>query len=234
MGVEEISKDTELFSDSGDTLAEQIARQLRRDILRGRLPPGSPVKERDNAAELGVSRTPMREAIRILANEGLVQLRPSRSPIVVNMTPKEISDQVVVLLALEKLSAELACANATEEDLSDIREINDRMADAYDHIDALDLFENDMSFHTAIAKASHNDALAETHRAFLARLWRARYLSARQRRNRERVVSHHGAILMALEARDPEAVRSSINDHLGNLANDILAALEIESRQGRR
>ena len=64
------------------TLPEQIAQSLRRDILRGRLSPGDSIKERDNAAERGVSRTPRREAIRILAQEGLVILRPSRSPIV--------------------------------------------------------------------------------------------------------------------------------------------------------
>ncbi|MEQ9673915.1 MAG: winged helix-turn-helix domain-containing protein, partial [Roseovarius indicus] len=63
-------------------LAEQIANQLRRDILRGKLAPGASIKERDNAAEMGVSRTPMREAIRILAQDGLVILRPARSPIV--------------------------------------------------------------------------------------------------------------------------------------------------------
>ncbi len=212
----------------GDTLAEQIARHLRRSILRGNLPPGSSLKERDNAAELGVSRTPMREAIRMLAKEGLVELRPSRSPVVVDLSPKEISDQVVVLLALEKLSAELACAEATDAELADLRAINDKMADAFDYVDALDLFEIDMSFHSAIARASHNPALSEAHHAFLARLWRARYLSARQRRNRQRVVNHHTSILEALEARDRMVVRAAIDTHLGNLADDITSALAIE------
>ncbi|MDN3722463.1 GntR family transcriptional regulator [Roseibium salinum] len=94
---------------SEPNLADEIAARLRRDILRGKLPPGSAIKERDNALELGVSRTPMREAIRILAKEGLVILRPSRSPVVARPSFKEISDQVAVLVALEKFSAELAC-----------------------------------------------------------------------------------------------------------------------------
>ena len=213
-------------------LAEQIANHLRRDILRGKLPPGSSIKERDNAAELGVSRTPMREAIRILAKEGLVRLRPSRSPIVAQPSFKEVGDQAHVLIALEKLSAELACREATEEDLKRIAEIVQYMADHFADADALDMFEVDMSFHTAIAEASHNNALAETHRTFLQRLWRARYLAAVQRRNRERVVNDHTRILDALNARDPEAARAAIDNHLWHLADDIRSAIEAECSDG--
>ena len=96
------------------SLPEQIAAQLRRDILSGKFPPGSPMKERDNAAEMGVSRTPMREAIRILAKEGLVVLRPARSPIVAQLTLKQISDNIEVLTALELLAADLACQNGSD------------------------------------------------------------------------------------------------------------------------
>jgi len=212
------------------TLPEQIAAQLRRDILRGKLPSGSAIKERDNATEMGVSRTPMREAIRILAKEGLVILRPSRSPLVAKPVFDEIADQVAVLLALEKLSAELACERATAEEISALWAINDQMAELYYTADTLDLFEIDMSFHTAIAAASHNAALAETHRAYLARLWRARYLSASQRRNRERVIRQHSDILKALETRDAAAVSAAIDRHLGNLAEDIRPVIEEETQ----
>ncbi|WP_417674126.1 GntR family transcriptional regulator [Roseibium sp.] len=216
---------------SEPNLADEIAVRLRRDILRGKLPPDAPIKERDNASELGVSRTPMREAIRMLAKEGLVILRPSRSPIVARPSFKEISDQVAVLLVLEKLSAELACVNATETDLEELRAINQRMSDCYDQADPLDLFEIDMGFHTAIAKASHNTSLAETHRAYLARLWRARFLAASQKRNRARVVGEHRVILDALEAHDVEAVRAGIDWHLGHLADDIRPIIEDEQRR---
>lgn len=91
-----------------DTLADHIAAQLRHSILRGTLPPGTLIKERDTAAEMHVSRTPMREAIRILAKEGLVLLRPARSPIVARLDAKAVADQAQVLIALEILSAQLA------------------------------------------------------------------------------------------------------------------------------
>lgn len=212
------------------TLAEQIASRLRRDILRGKLPPGTSVKERDNAAELGVSRTPMREAIRILSKEGLIDLRPSRSPIVAQASFKEISDQTEVLIALETLSAQLACTHATDADLARLAGIVAHMDRHFDTTDPLDMFEIDMSFHTAIAEASHNRPLAETHRAFLQRLWRVRYLAAVQRRNRARVVTEHTNILTALRARDPGAARAAIDDHLRNLADDIRNVIAQETQ----
>ena len=113
-------------------------------------------------------------------------LRPARSPRVATPSLRAVIDQVLVLKTLEKLSAELACERATEDDLAKIRSLNDQMSALYDGGDSLDLFEIDMAFHSAIARASHSDDLAETHRAYLERLWRARYLSARQRRNRSR------------------------------------------------
>lgn len=206
-------------------LAEQIADQLRRDILRGKLAPGTSIKERDNAAEMGVSRTPMREAIRILSQEGLIDLRPARSPIVSQLTVKQVSDDVEVLLAVEILSAELACSRATPEDIAEITDLQNQIIARFDHADPLDIFEIDMEFHSAIARASHNAPLAEIHRTFLARLWRGRFLAAIKRRNRDRIVAHHNEILRALKARDPLAIRSSLLGHMGNLRPDILESI---------
>lgn len=216
-----------------NTLAERIAASLRRDILRGKLRPGSPIKERDNAAELGVSRTPMREAIRILAKEGLVELRPARSPIVAQPGFKEVEDQAAVLIALEKLSVELACLHATETDLTRIQALVQRMSDTFDHTDPLDMFELDMEFHSAIAEASHNQPLVNTHRQYLQKLWRARYIAASQRRNRERVVCQHSDIVTALRKRNPSAALAAIDMHLHHLAEDVREVIELESENAQ-
>ncbi len=211
---------------SMNPLAAEIADRLRRDILRGKLLPGAPIKERDNADELGVSRTPMREAIRILAQEGLVILRPARSPIVANPSHKEVVDQVQVIIALEALSGRLACAHATDDELAEIARIETAFEDVLDTADPLDVFEADMAFHTAIARASHNDALAETHRSYLARLWRVRYLTSIKRLNRKRASRHHTALLNALFARDPDAFSEALSVHLGGLADDARSVIE--------
>lgn len=224
------------------TLPEQIAHRLRRDILRGVLSPGDPIKERDNATEHGVSRTPLREATRILAQEGLVQLRPSRSPVVADPSLKEVLDAVAVLHALELLSGELACREATDDEIAAIRALSlrHRQMSLTAEGDALiDLFEIDMEFHIAIARASHNPALAETHGAYLARLWRQRYLSAIQRHSRERVQFQHEGIVAGLEARDPDAVRSAVDAHLAALGPNLILlfearAAEAEARSSAR
>lgn len=203
------------------TLPDTIAQQLRRDILRGKLAPGESIKERDNAAEMGVSRTPMREAIRILAKEGLVILRPSRSPIVANPSLQEIGDNIEVLATLELKSAELACTRATDEEIAGIRDLHAYMEKAYDDLDAVDLFEADMRFHLAIARASHNPFMAETHGAYLSRLWRARFLSASRKRSRDRVLRQHRNIVEGLENRDVDRVLQELHAHLEHLSLNL-------------
>ncbi len=203
------------------TLPETIAHQMRREILRGKLAPGDSIKERDNAAEMGVSRTPMREAIRILAKEGLVILRPSRSPIVANPSLQEICDNIEVLATLELKSAELACERATDAEIAGIREIQEYMEKVYDDLDAVDVFEIDMRFHVAIAQASHNASMAEAHNAYLSRLWRARFLSAARKRSRDRVLNQHRAIVEGLVARDAARVAREIGAHLEHLSINV-------------
>ncbi|HKL45776.1 MAG TPA: GntR family transcriptional regulator [Roseovarius sp.] len=207
------------------TLPEQIATHLRRNILRGVLAPGDPIKERDNALEMGVSRTPLREAVRILAKEGLVILRPARSPVVADPSLEEARASVEVLQALETLSGELACRNASDAEIAEIRRIFEQHSSLSKTAEGdalIDLFEVDMAFHTAIARASHNPALAETHAAFLARMWRQRYLSAVQRRARDRVHHQHENIVLGLEARDPKRVGAEINAHISALINNLV------------
>lgn len=213
-----------------ETLPEQIATRLRRDILRGVLPPGTPVKEREHATELGVSRTPLREAIRILAKEGLVQLRPARSPVVAKPSFEEVAHNIEVMSALEVLSVRLACERASDAEIGQIAEVADRMANDYDDRDMLDVFEIDMGFHLAIARAAGNPVLADVHQALLARLWRARYLSASRKRSRDRVLRQHAEIVAALRARDAEMAAAHVQSHLDHLLINV--AEFFDSEQG--
>lgn len=204
-------------------LAGQIADRLRHDILRGTLAPGDPVKERDHAAELAVSRTPMREAIRILAKEGLIVLRPARSPIVADPSFGEVSDLVAVLRALESLSGELACAVASDKEIARARALHEALAAMDPHGDRIALFETDMAFHSAIVAAAHNAPLQETHRAYLARLWRVRYLSATRPDKRADRIKEHGQMVAALEARDAAALTRTIEAHGAAMLDNIRA-----------
>lgn len=203
------------------TLPERIADQLRRDILRGNLEPGAPIKERDRAAAMQVSRTPMREAVRILANEGLVILRPSRSPIVANPTLEEITHAIEVLMGLETFAAELACERASDAEIAEIRDINARMIALQDKIDSVDLFDIDMTFHKCIVRAAHNPALTEAHKTVLERMWRVRYLSASQRKRRRSTLEQHEGIIAGLEARDAHKTSAFVRAHLVSLVDNV-------------
>jgi DNA-binding GntR family transcriptional regulator len=203
------------------TLPERIARQLRRDILLGHLAPGASVKERDKSTEMGVSRTPMREAIRILAKEGLIELRPSRSPLVANPTLQEITDSIQVLSALEVLACELACAQASDAQIEAVVVLHERFVNAYGSVDPLEAFEMDMDFHIAVVAGSNNAALVETHGAYLARLWRARYLSAVRKNSRERVLDQHTQITESLKIRDVGNVTKTVKSHLEHLVINV-------------
>ena len=214
------------------TLAEQIADHLRRSILLGEIGPGESIKERDNAAELGVSRTPMREAIRILANEGLVMLRPSRSPIAANPSYKEVQDDLTVMQTLEMLSGKLACKNALAPELCKIRKLHEKMVEVSDTADPVVFFETDMAFHRSIAQASHNESLIDTYGNYLARLWRVRFLAARKGPDRARVLEQHGQMATGLEARDADLVTQVLANHIGHIEASVRGYFRDEKNGG--
>lgn len=214
---------------ANDTMALQIADQLRREILIGDLARGAPIKERDNAAKMGVSRTPMREAIRILAQEGLVVLRPARSPIVAAPSLQEVLDEIAVLRALEVLACELAITRAGEEEIAQVARLGARIEDLVRaDAEAVDIFDADMAFHRAIVLAARNPALAETHRSYLARLWRSRFLAARGGLRGQEVTVQHRKIVQALQARDAGAIRAQMAAHLDPLDEKITNYFERE------
>lgn len=202
-------------------LAEGIAEQLRRGILRGRYKPGTALKERELALAMDVSRTPMREAIRILAQQGLVALRASRSPVVANPSYQEITDTVKVLITLEELAAQLVCERSTPQTLAPIRVLYQRLLDQADQIDSIDLFALDMEFHAAVVAAAQNTALGLVHRPLVERMWRVRYLSASQSGARDRTFEEHLEIVQALETGNGPRAKMAVRRHMTSMLENI-------------
>mgnify|MGYP000072355182 FL=1 len=208
-------------AESDKTYPAGIAAQLRREILTGELPPGSPLKERDNAQRLGVSRTPLREAVRILGQEGLVTLRPLRSPVVADPSLAEVLDEIAVLRQLEIFSGGLACVNATPEEIEEIAALAADVAAHHADGDKVDVFDQDMRMHSAICDAGHNAALSRTYREYLARLWRIRFVSARERADAPRVLADHREMIAALRGRDPERMTAALASHLDGMVRNV-------------
>jgi len=196
------------------TLPEIVAEQLRARILLGDFPPGANIPERETSAELGVSRTPLREALRILASEGLVVIRPARSPVVADPSMQEILDLFAVMRALEALAGELVCLHASDDLIGSITARHQVLRELSAREEPVAFFNADMAFHQAIVDAANNPPLAKTHRQYNSRLWRARFLTARVITERDRIIREHGEILSALQARDTGWATAMLNAHL--------------------
>ena len=207
------------------SLAAEAADNLREFILLGKLAPGMPVRERDLAEAFGISRTPLKEALRILESEGLIDYGPTRRPVVADPSLDEINDWLRVQGALEALSGELACEVASDRQLARIEQLNNSITDARDTEGQLEAFRRDMAFHEAIVAASGNRALVETHATYNARLWRVRFLSSQRIASRDATRREHLEIVEALKTRDATAARSSLKQHLRTAETNIAAAM---------
>jgi len=196
------------------SLAEQVADQLRDLVLLEKLAPGANIPERETAEALGVSRTPLRESLRILAAEGLVDIAPNRPPKVADPSIAELGSLLEVQGALEALAGELACRHANELAIEKITDVDAAMHAKSDNADPLEFFELDMTFHSLIVAASGNEPLIHTHQHYNSRLWRARFISSRQRVNRPGTLEQHSIIVQALRNRDGKACAQALQNHL--------------------
>ncbi|MEM7425273.1 MAG: GntR family transcriptional regulator [Pseudomonadota bacterium] len=225
----EVKDIRELF-DAGSTpikrqsLSEDAADTLREMILLEKLAPGTALPERDLSEALGISRTPMREAIRQLGAEGLVEYSATRRPRVANPSLDELEMLLEVQGSLEALAGTLACEKASQPELDDIFDMEREIAAMSETAVSLDFFKADMAFHTAIVRAARNAPLLETHAQYNARLWRARFISSRRRVNRAGTLSQHRDIAEALNARDARKAAEALSQHLKTAVRNIAQA----------
>ena len=203
------------------SLAEEAAETLRELILLEKLKPGTPVPERDLASILGISRTPLREALKILEYEGLVEYSLTRRPFIANPSLIELADLIKVIGALESLAGELACARANLEEINSISKLAEAMSAKSEKIEPLDFFKIDMEFHRQLVASTRNPALIETHRQYNARLWRARFLSSRRISRRNMTLDQHNQIADSLRKRDGKNISIVLRTHLDTTTKNI-------------
>ena len=203
-----------------ETRAEALHRQLEHEILHGALAPGTRLDEQDLADRFGVSRTPVREAFRSLAANGLVDLRSRQGAVVARIGITELLEMFQVMAELEGLCARLAARRITAAARTALQSIHDRMIEAANDTDAF--YQINREFHEALYEAAANDFLAKQTRALRNRVAAYRrqvtYLPGRIRGT----IREHGAILAALDAQDSDAAHDAMRDHV-NLLGDVLA-----------
>jgi DNA-binding GntR family transcriptional regulator len=206
-------------------LHEETVDRLRDLIVQGELAPGSRLNERVLTARLGVSRTPLREAIKLLATEGLVDLLPNRGAVVAPIDPARIAETLTVMGALESLAGELVCAQASDESLADIRALHYEMLAMHARRDLDGYFRYNQAIHLKIVEASGNAVLAQTYRQLNANVRRVRYMANLSAERWDAAVQEHEAILAALNARDAARLKRLLRDHLAAKLASVLEAI---------
>lgn len=196
------------------SLYDQAAQRIRAMINDGRLAPGIRVPEKQLCEQFGISRTPLREALKVLASEGFVELLPNRGARVVQLTRAMIQDTLDVTGALEGLSGELACTQASDADIAEIRGLHEQMLAEYDKRDLDRYFRLNQLIHEKIVDASGNPLLIETYQNLSERVRRFRFSATMQAEHWARVVDEHEQILSALEQRDAPRMGNLLRYHL--------------------
>lgn len=196
------------------TLHSEVLNQLRDMIIEGRLAPGARINEGQIGAILGVSRTPLREAIKSLTSEGLVEIVPAKGAIVRRFTEHDLAKILQVLKVVEQLGARLTCANASDETIRSICDIHTRMMKLYKAGDRLEYFKLNQAIHTSFVQASGNEFLAEMHETLQARIKRPRFVGNSEPAKWARAVAEHEEMIAALKKRDGEVLAEVVGRHL--------------------
>ncbi len=197
-------------------LHDTLVSHLRDMIIEGDLEPGTRLHEGQLGEQLGVSRTPLREAIKYLASEGLVELVPSRGAVVKRFSPKDVQDMLTVLRTLEELAGRLACETATDAEIAQVRAFHDQMIDRYKAGDRLQYYKLNQEIHTAIVRLGQNASLADIHAMLQTRLKRIRFIGHEGPEKWAAAVAEHEEMIQALEARDKVKLSEVLGRHLFN------------------
>jgi DNA-binding GntR family transcriptional regulator len=207
-------------------LHETLIDRLRDMIVQGRLEPGTKLNERVLASELGGSRTPLREALKYLASEGLVELLPNRGAIVAPLDPERVKEIFAVMGALEALAGELACRHASDADINEIRALHYQMRAEHARGDLDEYFRFNQAIHLKLVELGGNDVLASVYRGLNANVRRARYMANLSQARWDQAVREHEAILQALVARDGPKLQSLLREHLAKKLVLVIEALD--------
>ncbi len=208
------------------SLHEGLLDALRALIDQGDLLPGARVPERDLCQRFNVSRTPLRECLKVLAAEGLIELLPNRGARIATLGDEHLGHLFEAIAALEAEGGRLACQRIGEPELAEIQGMHYRMYAHFLRSELPEYFALNQAIHGAILRASGNPVLVATYNTLAGRIARARYMSNRIRPDRwQAAMDEHAAILGALIRRDGDSLGPLLAQHLNNKRDIIASAL---------
>ena len=212
------------------SLHDEILTRLRDHIVEGNIPDGGRIPERQLCEMLGISRTPLREALKVLAAEGLIELLPNRGARVKQLSERDLAELFDVMGGLEALAGRLACENISDAGIAEIERLHYEMYGFYLRSDMHNYFLVNQRIHERIVAASRNETLRATYATFAGRIRRVRYFAnfARKRARWAEAMREHEMILDALRRRAASELADILFRHL---RNKRVAAVEQMSTQ---
>ncbi len=213
-------------------LHDEATERLRDMIVEGRLAAGEWINEADLCHQLQISRTPLREALKVLATEGLIELVPRRGAHVAQPSARALADLFEALSGIEGLAAEFAAARMSAADLEELRQLQTRIEQRREARDRLAYFHDNHELHLAIVRCAGNAAIADIHARLIARLRRARYQGTLSEARWSAAVEEHAQILAALEKRDARLAGQLMRQHVARTGDIVRRSMD-EGAAGR-
>ncbi len=207
-------------------LRELVFTTLRQAILKGEIQPGERLMEIQLAEKMGVSRTPIREAIRKLANEGLVTMIPRKGAIVAGISEKMLMDVLQVRMTLEKMAYECAFKFITDEQIEELKEAEKEFEESVKNNDLVQIAEIDEKFHFIIYSAAQNDKLKEILTNLRENMYRYRMEYAKNKESRDQLIKEHNEMIETLIKRDSVEGLKIVEQHIKNQEKVILEKIE--------
>lgn len=215
------------------SLTRKAVDHVRDMIVRGELPPRSRVQERKLCEMLGLSRTPLREALKVLAAENLVELLPRRGARVTALNPARLREQFAVIAMVEAEAARILCRSGSDEQIRNLKVIHDALKSAYVSHDPQRYYLSNEQFHRAVVVQCGNETLGEIHASLIIHLHRARHFALTSQEVNLEFAHDHDEIIAAIERRDTEAAGRKMADHQAGVADHVLTALQPDLPQSR-
>lgn len=206
-------------------LRDVVFNTLRQAILKGEMEPGERLMEITLANKLGVSRTPIREAIRKLELEGLVNMIPRKGAVVASISEKDMKDVLEVRITLEELAVKLAVKNMEPEDIEQLRAAAKGFENAVISRDIVDIVEADVAFHDIIYNKTGNSRLIQIINNLREQMYRYRLEYIKDARTHSILISEHNDIIEALRSKDVEAAKNAVREHIANQERGITRAI---------
>lgn len=206
-------------------LRDVVFHTLRDAILTGKLVPGERLMENQLAEKLGVSRTPIREALRMLELENLVELVPRKGAQVLEMTAKDIINVLEIREVLESLATSQACTKMTASEMEELKALQLQFEELCHSNNSEELVAVDEKFHDLIFASTENDKLVQIFNNLRIQLYRYRMAHVKLDSSRVALINHHRNIITAIENKDPDAGAKAAQDHIRYHVDFIVRAV---------